>query len=199
MEKLRKIIMEFSGMSKEEFAMSVSYWQLKSHKKGEFYHNYKSVCRYLGFILDGVVRIYRFHEQTGVEKNMNFFTSNQFMSSFKNNSSQQPCDYYAESMTNSEILYIRYDHLQLLYKISPAWERFGRMFAESSLRSIVTHTESVMFKSHEERYVELIRMHPDIFNSVPLYHIASYLGIEGPSLSRIRKRMAEKDIHFTTS
>jgi hypothetical protein len=27
-------------------------------------------------------------------------------------------------------------------------------------------------------------------NAIPLYHISSYLGIQGPSLSRIRKRIA---------
>ena|SRR6185437_445403 len=30
--------------------------------------------------------------------------------------------------------YLYYDHLQHLYKTSPAWERFGRIFAESVLR-----------------------------------------------------------------
>ncbi|RYE37653.1 MAG: Crp/Fnr family transcriptional regulator, partial [Sphingobacteriales bacterium] len=34
--------------------------------------------------------------------------------------------------------------------------------------------------------------HPEIFSSVPLYHLASYLGIKAPSLSRIRKRMVGK-------
>jgi len=38
-----------------------------------------------------------------------------------------------------------------------------------------------------QRYLDLIKNHPDIFNSIPLYHISSYLGIQGPSLSRIRK------------
>jgi hypothetical protein len=44
----------------------------------------------------------------------------------------------------------------------------------------------------EDRYLEMLERHPDIMQSVPLYHIASYLGIEGPSLSRIRKRMLHK-------
>jgi len=37
-----------------------------------------------------------------------------------------------------------------------------------------------------------MKQHPDIFNKVPLYHLASYLGIQAPSLSRIRKRMVGK-------
>lgn len=58
--------------------------------------------------------------------------------------------------------------------------------------SSMGRVEGFLFQSPEDRYQELIDRHPDIFNSVPLYHIASYLGIQGPSLSRIRKRMSGK-------
>jgi len=37
-----------------------------------------------------------------------------------------------------------------------------------------------------------VNHYPDIFNNIPLYHISSYLGIQGPSLSRIRKRLSDK-------
>jgi len=112
------------------------------------------------------------------------------MSSYKSFFSQTSCDYYTESMTPSAVLYIHYDHLQLLYKQSPSWERFGRILAESALHTVMNNTEGFLFKSPEDRYRKLIVNHPDIFRSIPLYHIASYLGIEGPSLGRIRKRMA---------
>jgi signal-transduction protein with cAMP-binding, CBS, and nucleotidyltransferase domain len=192
-EKLREIVCSISGMSHEDFDLSSDYWLRKTYKKGEFYNEYKSVCRYLGFILTGVFRIYKFHQESGVEKNMQFFINDQFMTSFKSFFSQESCEYYTESMTESDILYIHYDHLQHLYKTSPAWERFGRIFAESVLHAVMNNTEAILFKSAEDRYVELITAHPNICDVIPLYHIASYLGIEGPSLSRIRKRIALKE------
>ena len=193
-ERVRKIVNAISGMSDADFNLSMGYWQKKTYKKGEFYNEYKNVCRYLGFVLTGVFRIYKFLDSSGVEKNMQFFTNDQFMTSFKSFFSQEACEYYTESMTESDILYIHYDHLQHLYKTSPAWERFGRIFAESVLYAVMNSTEAVLFKSPEDRYAELISIHPDICNAVPLYHIASYLGIEGPSLSRIRKRMAAREL-----
>ena len=53
-------------------------------------------------------------------------------------------------------------------------------------------TEGFLFDTPEGRYQELFNQHPDNVNAAQLYHIASYLGIKGPSLSRIRKRMAHK-------
>ena len=197
-DRLRKTVMGFSGMRSEDFDLSVPYWQHKTYEKGELFNEYKNVCKYLGFILDGVFRLYRFQDRSGVEKNMFFFTTNQFMCSFKGFFSQNKCEYYTESMTQSQILYIHYDRVQYLYKTSPAWERFGRIFVESALHTVITNTEAFMFKSPQGRYQELISVHPDIFNSVPLYHIASFLGIEAPSLSRIRKRIAAKKSNTAT-
>lgn len=193
LERLRNVVNHVSGMNKEDFDLSIPYWQVKTYNKDDYYNEYKNVCKYLGFVLNGVFRIYKNIEESATEKNMLFFTDDQFMTSYKSFFSQQSCDYYTQAMTSSSVLYIHYDHLQKLYKLSPSWERFGRILAESALNAVMNNTEGFLFKTPEDRYRELIKNHPDIFQSVPLYHIASYLGIEGPSLSRIRKRMALGD------
>lgn len=46
--------------------------------------------------------------------------------------------------------------------------------------------------SPEEKYQLLMQDQPELFQRIPLHYIASYLGIEPESLSRLRKRMAEK-------
>jgi signal-transduction protein with cAMP-binding, CBS, and nucleotidyltransferase domain len=193
LERLQKVVNHVSGMSKEDFDLSLPYWQVKTYNKDDFYNEYKNVCKYLGFVLNGVFRIYKNNEESATEKNMLFFTDDQFMTSYKSFFSQLSCDYYTQAMTPSSVLYIHYDQLQSLYKLSPSWERFGRILAESALNAVMNNTEGFLFKSPEDRYQELLKNHPNIFQSVPLYHIASYLGIEGPSLSRIRKRIAVGD------
>jgi len=95
-------------------------------------------------------------------------------------------------MTDSSVVYIGIDDLLLLYKQSHKWETFGRLLAQEAFNVTIERIESFIFKSPEERYLDLIKYHPDIFNAIPLYHISSYLGIQGPSLSRIRKRITEK-------
>ena len=192
LNRLRTVMKTFCGMTDEDFDLSIPHWQLKSFTKGE-YLNEINPCKYMGFILEGIFRVYRFHEQSGAEKNMFFFTKDQFMCSFKGFFGPDDCEYFTQSLTPSRILCIHYDALQHLYRTSPHWSCFGRMFAESALHTTVTNSEAVMLKTPEERYLELSSAQPDVLNSVPLYHIASYLGIEPPSLSRIRKRLTAKD------
>jgi CRP-like cAMP-binding protein len=189
---LLRTVLGSKGMKTEAFDLSLPHWKLKQYKKGEFYNEYKNVCKHLGFIVSGVFRIYRVNESTGEEKNMLFFTDNQFVTSYKSFLSQTACDYYTEAMSDSLILYIHIDSLNELYGQSHQWERFGRLVAEMAFHEVMVNTEGFLFKTPEDRYREMMEKHPGIFNSVPLYHIASYLGIQGPSLSRIRKRMVGK-------
>ncbi|MCK7554440.1 Crp/Fnr family transcriptional regulator [Chitinophaga sedimenti] len=189
---LREAIKKFAGMDDAAFDLSLPYWQEKHYKKGEFYNEYRNVCKHLGFILDGVFRTYYVHAENAEEKNLLFSTRGQIIVSYKSFLNQQPCNYHTESMTASSILYIHITDLYQLYAQSKEWEKFGRLVAEMAFNLIMGRMEDFLWQTPEERYLELMRQHPDIFNAVPLYHIASYLGIQGPSLSRIRKRMAAK-------
>jgi hypothetical protein len=70
------------------------------------------------------------------------------------------------------------------------FERNGRLIAEEVLRQQQRRIESFQFDSAEQRYLDFIKEHPELFNRVSLTHLSSFLGIERPSLSRIRKRIA---------
>lgn len=192
MDILKQTLHEIAGIGEEEFELSRTFWKEKEYKKGEYYNEYRNVCKYLGFITDGVFRTYYVDVKSEEEKNVFFFSKHQVVVSFQSFIAQAPCNYYTQSMTDSNVLYIHIDHLTALYKQSHQWERLGRMIAEMAFSISMKRTESFLFQSPEERYLDLIKQHPDIFNSIPLYHISSYLGIQGPSLSRIRKRIISK-------
>ncbi|WP_020599501.1 Crp/Fnr family transcriptional regulator [Spirosoma panaciterrae] len=187
---LKYALHEFAGIDDAEFDRSRPYWEKKHYRKGEFYNEYKNVCKHLGFVLDGFFRAYCVHDETGEEKNVFFFSKHQVVVSYKSFVNQTPCSYHTESMVDSTILYIHINHLTQLYQQSHQWERFGRLVAEKAFNIAMTRTEDFLFQTPEQRYLDLITQHPEIYNTIPLYHISSYLGIQGPSLSRIRKRMA---------
>lgn len=192
MDRVKNILQSFAGIDEEHFALSEGMWLEKTYSKGDFYNQYKSVCKYLGLVMDGVFRTYYVDDETGEEKNLFFYSQNQVVVAYKSFVTQTPCNYYTQALTPANIYYIRIDELLALYKQSHQWEHLGRLVAETAFVIGSGRMESFLFQSPEQRYLELIQDHPDIFNNVPLYHIASYLGIQGPSLSRIRKRMASK-------
>lgn len=55
-EILQVALKAFAGIDEEAFKLSQSYWHERQYKKGEFYNEYKNVCKHFGFILDGIFR-----------------------------------------------------------------------------------------------------------------------------------------------
>lgn len=72
----------------------------------------------------------------------------------------------------------------------PAFESVCRILGEA-LRSHLqrSHLDAVTL-TPEERYRELVARRPELLQRVPQYHLASLLGIQPETLSRIRRRIA---------
>jgi CRP-like cAMP-binding protein len=193
---LQSALQTFGGMSADDFKISLPYWRLQHYKKGEFYNRQHSVCLYLGFINKGIFRSYFIDPKSENEKNAFFYSTHQFVATFKSFMNQTPCDYFTQAMSDAIVLCIGLKDLLHLYERSHAWERFGRILAQEAFNVVVARAEGFLFKTPEELYLDLLTHHPDIHDALPLYHISSYLGIQGPSLSRIRKRIAGKGSDF---
>lgn len=191
-EKVFLALSQFAGLSKEAFDLSEPLWQYHEYSKGEVFNKQRSVCQYMGFVLQGVFRSYIIDGKTGEEKNVFLYSANGFVVTFKSFINQIPCDYHTQAVTDAATMQLHITDLVKLYKQSHEWEKFGRLLAQAAFNVVMTRVEGFMFKTPEERYLDLVEQHPEIFNTVPLYHISSYLGIQGPSLSRIRKRILSK-------
>ncbi len=192
LELLAGALQHFAGINQQQFLLSEGMWTSNEFKKGDFYNKRGNVCTHMSFIISGVFRAYVIDEKTGDEKNIFLYSSNGFVVAFKSFIQQVPCDYHTQALTDATVLSISLGDLLKLYSQSHQWERFGRLVAQEAFRLALSRTESFLFQKPEERYLQLIKEHPDIFNNVPLYHLSSYLGIQGPSLSRIRKRISGK-------
>jgi CRP-like cAMP-binding protein len=189
---LRAVIGTFAGLTEHELSVSLPLWRTRKISKGEFYNRQNVVCKDLGIVLKGIFRVYYYDPNDDQEKNVYFFSENQFLVSFRSFIYQYPCSYYIEALEDSEILCMNYHDLQQMYTSSKPWERFGRLLAEHFFNHSQGRTEDLLFLTHEKRYLNLLEEHPNIVKRVQAYHIASYLGVKNQSLSRIRKRLSGK-------
>jgi CRP-like cAMP-binding protein len=182
---------QFASLNDDEIDKSLPSWRSRKIKKGDFFNMQSMVCSDLGLVVKGIFRIYYRDDEKQKEKNLFFFSENQFVVSFRSFITRNPCWYFIEAMEDSEIISISYQDLNSLYESSPAWSRFGRLLAELFFSYAQTRAEEFVFFSHEQRYVRLLEEHPNIVERIPAYHISSFLGITNPSLSRIRKRIGK--------
>ncbi|KAA2242761.1 Crp/Fnr family transcriptional regulator [Chitinophaga agrisoli] len=188
-EMLNAHLKNFAPLTDKDLDAASSLWKPRKIKKGDFFNMQHMVCNDLGLVVKGIFRIYYSDPDTTEEKNMYFFSENQFIVSFRSFITRQACHYFIQAMEDAELIYISYRDLTSLYETHPNWARFGRLLAELFFTYSQSRTEELLFVSHEKRYISLLNEHPDIVNRIPAYHISSYLGITNPSLSRIRKRL----------
>jgi CRP-like cAMP-binding protein len=179
----------FAALSDADISESLNFWKPRKIAKGDFFNMQSMVCNDLGLVIKGIFRIYYRDPDTEEEKNLFFFSENQFVVSFRSFISQKACWYFIEALEDSEVIFISYQDLNGLYERNLNWAKFGRLLAESFFAYAQSRTEEFMLFSHEKRFLRLMEDHPNIIERIPAYHISSFLGITNPSLSRIRKRL----------
>jgi CRP-like cAMP-binding protein len=79
-----------------------------------------------------------------------------------------------------------------LYDRHPIFDRLGRKLGEWWLGHKESRARAFQTQDARERYLSFTRLHGDLAQRIPQYHIASYLGITEVSLSRIRRSLARK-------
>ena len=183
---------QFAQLSEADLRLADEFWTLRTIPRHDFFNFRNSVCRHIGFIIKGVFRVYYMDPKTEQEHNLFFATENTFLTSLKSMVTQTACPYAIEALEDAELLVMQNDHLQVLFPRSHGWERFGRLLAEQYLIFNQSRSESLLTQTAEERYVDFLKNYPDLINRVSLGHISSYLGIKGPSLSRIRAQVSHK-------
>ena len=186
-ENCKNAIRKISAISDDDFTLFESSVKVKTVRKNEYFIREGQINKEIGFVGKGAFRT--FYIKDGKEVNTDFYFENSFVSSYQSFLFQIPSRYYIQALENSEIIVFKFDELQKAYRQSHDWERFGRKVTECCYLQAMKRTESFLFLEGDQRYLKLLEENPIIFERVPLYHIASYLGIERESLSRVRRKI----------
>lgn len=156
-------------------------------EKGDYFLKEGDICTKVGFIVTGLLHYYM--NSDGEYKTYFFAQENDFICNYESFIPQVSSTKNIQAIEDCRILQISYARLQELYKTLDQGERFGRVVIEQVFIQTLQDLSSFYTDSAEARYKKFIKEHPDLQQRMPQYYIASYVGIEPQSLSRIRKRI----------
>lgn len=142
----------------------------------------------IGFLTRGLIRGY-YLNQAGQEITTTFVAENSWVTDYPSLLMSKPSRYYFQCLEPTTLMTVSYHHIQQGYNQFMGFARNGRLIAEAILQQQQRRIESFQFDSAEQRYLNFIDGHPSLFNRISLTHLSSYLGIERPSLSRIRRKI----------
>ena len=97
-----------------------------------------------------------------------------------------------QAITHCKVFATSFERLNMLFHEVPEFREFGRTMLVKEFVAYKQRTLSMINKSAEERYANLMETNKEIFQFAQLKNIASYLGITDTSLSRIRKEFSRK-------
>jgi CRP-like cAMP-binding protein len=142
------------------------------------------------FILDGLVRQSKLIE--GNDITTNFYTEEQWIISLENFEGKTASKYNLVCMEPTTVVIGDELKAQEIFKQFPRFETISRQIMEAVFIEQQNQMTSYITDKPEQRYLKLLNARPDIFQRVPQYDIATYIGIKPESLSRIRKKIQNK-------
>ena len=157
-------------------------------RKKEFLLRSGEVCRVRYYINKGCFRRYTIDDH-GKEVILNFAFEEWWIGDLESFQKHNPSIYYIQALEDSEVFCLSNEDLEPLYKAVPKFREFDNRKIENSHYAMLKRL-TLQSASQEEKYLALIQQYPELFQRVPLHYIASYLGMEPESLSRLRKRLS---------
>ena len=186
--RLKSSIAPIISLSDEEFQVFNDAIEVKPLAKNEYFLEEGHICDYIGLVNKGVL-IYFKSVDNGNEITTDFAFEGDWVTVNQSRLNNSPSSISIKAIEDAEILVIRQQDLSGLYIKIPKIERLGRILMEQAYLKIVQQSVDLQVLTATERYENLLRSFPEIFQRVQLYHIANYLGIAPKSLSRIRKEI----------
>lgn len=190
-ETLATYLLGKGELTQSELELIEQFSILKKVRKNQFLLEEGKVSNFNGFVAKGSFRLFRIGED-GEEHIMKFAIENWWISDFTSFMSGEPSNCYIDALENSELILFSRENWDHLLATIPS---FKRMIDNLTAKNFEAHQERIfsnISESAEIRYDNFVKKYPTLYNRIPLYMIASFLGIKRETLSRIRKQAAEK-------
>jgi len=177
-------------LNEEEAKAVTECIPIKTFEKGHVLLREGQVSNESYFNIQGLVR--KYYLVDGEEKTTQFYIEKDAISSLQSYNLKIPSNHYLECIEDCRLAILSRDKEQELFERVPAFESICRVSVEEELGAYQDKLAQFMISSPEKRYLDLMENRPDLLQRVPQYHLASYLGVKPESLSRIRKRIAQR-------
>lgn len=147
------------------------------------------VSHYKIFVAKGLLRNYNIGEN-GHEYIVRFTDAGSWTTDPESYYSGMPSKYNIEALEPTEVVLFSHEDFEILKQQIPALSLFSEAVIAASAGLTQKRVLMHISATAEEKYVDFIQSFPDIFHRVPLYMIASYLGVSRETLTRIRQGLA---------
>ncbi|WP_242917265.1 Crp/Fnr family transcriptional regulator [Pontibacter liquoris] len=177
-----------SLFSDEEIATIKSLAISKQLKKKQHLLRPGDICRFHTFVCSGCLRSYRV-DGNGSEHIFNFSPDNHWVCDPVSLANQTPADEFIDALEDSALIQFSVCNYKTLLQEIPGFNALNTQIMANDCRSSRDRIYMMISHQAEERYRHFIRSFPQLHQRLPIFMIASYLGVKRETLTRIRSNM----------
>lgn len=191
-DSLKKHIREYIDISDEKLERYCNAFTLQTVKKKEFLLKEGEVCGYEYFIVNGCFKV--FHTDRNADEQILYFgVENWWISDIDSMVNHIPSRLNIQALEDSDILFISRMDKEKFYSEMPELESMMRIKFQLSIIALQRRIIDNLSKSSDERYLDFLKNYPKTASRLTNIQIAAYLGVTPQSLSRLRRKIVNKD------
>lgn len=182
-------IEQYMPLSKEEKKAIVDLDIFRSFEKGTVLVREGDPIQGGYFVISGCLRSYYIVD--GEERTTAFYTETESLS-LLSGADQLKSAHFVSCVEDSIVTVGSSEMGEETISKFPRFQQLCLIMSEQLLSDNLASFAEFKHSSPEQRYLNLLETRPDLLQRVPQHQIASFLGMNPQSLSRIRKRLASK-------
>lgn len=186
MDKFIDYLIQISSLSESAIESIVNLCSFVSIERNKNLQSIGQTCRTIYFVHEGTARIYYYKDEKDITEYFAF--QNDLIVRAESLFTGKPSHKAIQAITDAVFIGLPAASLFNLFDEHHDIERLFRKIVEQSYVETINRLESLQFNTADERYRSLIENSPEIVKTIPLKHVASYLGVTQVSLSRIRSK-----------
>lgn len=160
--------------------------------KNEYLLRVGEYCHHIFFVDKGLLRQF-YSDEKGKDHILSFAPENWFVTDRESSFFGKPTPYSIQALENTTVTVIDDKFLNTINHTFPSFAAYNTKLLHGHIRQLQKRIQLLLSASAEERYLEFIKMYPDILQRVPQTMVASYLGITPESLSRVRRELFQPE------
>lgn len=164
-----------------------SLFQLKTYRKHQMYLHTEQKWDQFTIVVSGLFRLY-YLDSEGKEHTKGFFYEGQILAPCAPQARHHPVNFSIECLEPAQVLTGPYAMIRQRLEATQWGLHLLITMLETIFSEKVEREYAFMTLDAEARYHDFIQQHPALFNRLPLYLVANYLGMTDVTLSRIRKK-----------
>jgi CRP-like cAMP-binding protein len=189
MEQLINYILQFGSLNQQQIALVTSKVMEMELRRDAYFSEAGKIPRQIAFVIEGVLRVC-YYNNKGEEITRYFFQESDIVVDLKNYDAHAASSEYIQAVTDCKLLvFSREDWNELLDTIVD-WEPIVNKIFKKAIMRKFERRGTLVEEDAAARYQLFMEKFPGLVNRIPLGYLASYLGINQSTLSRIRKKTA---------